>query len=432
MGLRPQGATPSVSTGSKPNVLFVTPWMPRPTGSGPAMRAYYSLRALSRTYEPYVLIVGVYERDNTPEPPPDGATQWKWVGLQWRRDFELVRRGVLFESSADRYFDRYEMPSEWRFATDRRVAVAAQAFAGVGFDLIHVFRLYATPYAQPYAEASPGTVTQLDLDEVESSTRKRLADLCEMNGDSRSGRRFRRDAVEYLRVERAELSKWGRVLVSSEVERDRLKAVADLARVDILPNVYPARPLPPSREQTPFRFLFVGQLGYDPNADALRWFVRNMWPLIRERATPEVAFDVVGAGAPRPLARELKSTAGVRYWGRLDTLDRVYKEAGAVIVPLRAGGGTRIKVLEAFARGVPVVATTVGVEGLDVVAGRDLLIADSETDFAAAGLRLAAETNLRQELRKNAHHLCEDHYQPEAMAEVLAPSVKIAGTMIDR
>ncbi len=419
-----------MSRSSKPNLLFVTPWMPRPTGSGPAMRAYYSLQALSRHYQPHVLVVGVYE-GATPYPPPDITAKWGHVGLSWR-DPALLRRSALFRLLPKRYYSECQVPSEWRFATDRRIARAAQAFAGVDFDLIHVFRLYATPYARPYVDASPRAATQLDLDEVESSTRERIATLHEANGDHRAAQRFQRDVEIYSRIERTELPRWQRVLVASEVEKDHLRSLADTVRVDVLPNVFPVPLLSPSQDDQPFRFLFVGQLGYDPNADALRWFMRNVWPLIRERAAREVMLDVVGAGAPRPLTRELESTAAVRYRGRLDTLDGIYAEAGAVIVPLRAGGGTRIKVLEAFARGVPVVSTAVGIEGLDTVADRDLLVADDETGFAAACLRLAAEADLRQPLRENAHRLCVDRYQPRAMADVLTPTTKVAGAKIDR
>ena len=74
-------AAPLVSSASKPNLLFVTPWMPRPTGSGPAMRAYYSLQALSRNYQPHVLNVGVYEKGQSAEPPADLRAEWAHIDL---------------------------------------------------------------------------------------------------------------------------------------------------------------------------------------------------------------------------------------------------------------------------------------------------------------------------------------------------------------
>lgn len=419
-----------MSSSSKPNLLFVTPWTPRPTGSGPAMRAYYSLQALSRNYQPHVLIVGVYE-GGSPAPPSGLPARWARANLSWR-DPGLLRRFVLFRLLPKRYYSTYQVPSEWRFATDLRIKRAAQVFAGVDFDLIHVFRLYATPYARPYVDASPSAVTQLDLDEVESSTRERIAVLHETNGDHRAARRFRRDVEVYSHIEQSELPRWQRVLVASEIESKHLRSLVETVRVDVAPNVFPATPLPPSQYCQPFRFLFVGQLGYDPNADALLWFMRDVWPLLRKRENQEVELDVVGSGASRRLARELRSTPGVRYWGRVENLDRIYAEVGAVIVPLRAGGGTRIKVLEAFARGVPVVSTSIGVEGLNVVADRDLLVAHDEIDFAAACLKLAVEPDLRETLRENAHRLCLARYQPQAMAEVLAPSVEVAGVMADR
>jgi len=155
---------------------------------------------------------------------------------------------------------------------------------------------------------------------------------------------------------------------------------------------YAFRGGPPPSE----RILFVGDLSWPPNADAVRWFGRKVWPLVRERR-PAASVEIVGRDAPR----ELLAFADGRFAFAGESGDtRPHWEAAAVaVVPLLAGGGTRLKILEAAACGVPVVSTRIGAEGLDFADGTDLRVGDEPARFADAVVTLLSD---REAARRQA------------------------------
>ena len=174
-------------------------------------------------------------------------------------------------------------------------------------------------------------------------------------------------------------------------ERDR-KALADLGpgpEPVVVPNGvdlsrYAFRSTPPPSE----RILFVGDLSWPPNADAVSWFGRRVWPLVRERL-PDATVEIVGREAPRELlALENERFA---FAGESGDTRPHWSAAAVAVVPLLAGGGTRLKILEAAACGVPVVSTRIGAEGLALSEGRDLRIGDEPGTFAEAVVALLSD-----------------------------------------
>ena len=179
-------------------------------------------------------------------------------------------------------------------------------------------------------------------------------------------------------------------------ERERELLAAHNASVVTVPNGVAPRPEPeaPARlaEGAPLRLLFVGTQSYEPNRQGLDWFVREVVPLLRERVP--IAIDVVGPGRRGP------ELPGLRYVGRVDDLEACYRQAHAAVVPLLAGGGSRLKVLEALAHGVPLVSTPIGIEGFELRDGEHALIAGEPAGLAH---RLEAlESSLRSDARMAA------------------------------
>ena len=321
----------------------------------------------------------------------------------------------------------HEKPSEWRYATGPAIQRAAKAFQGVDFDLVHVYRMFAAPFARPYIQKGRRIRKQMDLEQIESHTRSRMASLYQANGNALKAWSLTHDAEQYRRIEENELPRWDRLYVSSDLAVQRLRKRVRIEHIEVLPNVVedfaPDRDSEKTRE--PFRFLFVGQLGYYPNADAIRFFVRQIWPSIRHWAGQDVALDVVGAGGSDVLMREINRVPGVQGIGAVDDLQVFYEQADAVIAPIRAGGGTRMKVVEAFAHRVPVVATSEAAEGLGALPERHLLVADAPLRFAKECVRLIENSELRNWLRRNAFDLYRESYLPRAMREVLIESLPL-------
>ncbi len=163
-------------------------------------------------------------------------------------------------------------------------------------------------------------------------------------------------------------------------------------------------------EASPRQVMFLGGMHWPPNADGVLWFVREVWPAVRERL-PEACFLAVGKNPPR----ELQSGRGslhqsIRAPGYVDDPGECWAAGGVFVVPLRAGGGMRVKILDAWARGVPVVSTTIGAEGIAYQDGEDLLIADTPYEFAGAVARVLTDGDLARRLAAAGRATVERQY----------------------
>lgn len=146
--------------------------------------------------------------------------------------------------------------------------------------------------------------------------------------------------------------------------------------------------------------VYSGALTYHANFDAVNFFLREILPLVHVQR-PQVKLQITGKLDGVPVVRLPKTDGNVIFTGYLPDIRPTVARSWINIVPLRLGGGTRLKILESLALGTPVVATSKGAEGLNLVPGRDILLADSPADFAAAVLRLLADPDLRETLRRN-------------------------------
>jgi glycosyltransferase involved in cell wall biosynthesis len=178
-------------------------------------------------------------------------------------------------------------------------------------------------------------------------------------------------------------------LVCSQRERDQLHKLVPAARIAVIENGVDAaafHPAAPGAGRK--RLVFVGSMNYHANIDAAVWFTRDIWPAIHRRF-PDWTLTLVGSN-PAAAVMALRGDA-VEVTGTVLSVAPYYEDAFAAIVPLRSGGGTRLKILEAMAAGVPVISTTLGAEGLAVSPGENILIADREESWLGALDSLSAE-----------------------------------------
>lgn len=208
------------------------------------------------------------------------------------------------------------------------------------------------------------------------------------------------------------------IIAVSALEGDLIARANPNLRVAVIPNGCDAqalRPLPESSDgQT---LLYVGTLGYPPHVDAVLHFAETTLPLIRQQI-PDVRFVVVGHRPP-PAVQQLAARGEITMAGSVADVVPFYQQAKVCVVPLRAGGGTRLKILEAMALGRPVVSTTVGSEGLEVKDGEHLMIADAPADFAHRVIQLLRDDELRHRLCQNGRRLVEGRYDWSAISEQL-------------
>lgn len=214
----------------------------------------------------------------------------------------------------------------------------------------------------------------------------------------RRAMRRRRPSISGLQVlrqmrsiERGILRSYSRVAAVSELDARNLRRLASEKAVDVIPNgvdidyFAPADSNPRSLPATNI-IIFTGFLAYYTNSDSLRFFVDDIWPLIRGRR-PDAQFWIVGAN-PTPEVEAMARHAGIEVFASVPDVRPYLEQSTVAIVPLRLGSGTRLKILEALAANRPVVSTTLGAEGLHLESGHDLLRADTPAEFADAVVTL--------------------------------------------
>jgi glycosyltransferase involved in cell wall biosynthesis len=146
---------------------------------------------------------------------------------------------------------------------------------------------------------------------------------------------------------------------------------------------------------------------WPPNADGVAWFTSEVFPLVRKKL-PDVRFVVVGKQPPKALNYLGNNVITTGY---VENTDSYWNGTRIFVVPLHAGGGMRVKILEAWARGVPVISTTIGGEGISYSAGEDILIADTPEEFANAVLQISTDTDLAQRLGRGGRKTFENYYE---------------------
>ena len=361
-------------------LLYVSPVVPSLGGNGLAMRAGMVLQGLSRVCRTSLLVVPLY-------PPLDSPIPEFFQSL--------CERTVCVSADA-----------------------AAEAYRAERFDVIHVFRLSALPFARAYFGDRGSRFRCLDLDDIESLTHRRIAALCRANGDTRAGEAAETAATRYALLEGLAFRGVDRVYVCSRRDRELL-ANRCPNEISVLPNAVrpPARVTP--HPGGVFRFLFLGTLGYYPNHDAVLWFCSAILPVLKSRARIPFEVEFAGRGASETLRAAVES-AGARFAGAVPDVQACYEACHAVIAPLRAGGGSRIKILEAFSYQRPVISTPAGIEGIEAGTDEHVLVGESAEAFASACLRLMENRDLRERLARNAESLWSRRYSPEALQKTVS------------
>ncbi len=165
--------------------------------------------------------------------------------------------------------------------------------------------------------------------------------------------------------------------------------------------------------------LFCGTLGSVANLEGLKWFYDHVWPTV-SHAIPLLKLLVVGSGHPPPEMEQIKKDERIVFSGAVPDVAPWYNRASVAVVPLLTGSGTRLKILEAMAMGLPIVSTSIGAEGIEYTDGTDILIADSNTFFAKQLIGLVQDKMKRKKLQQNALQLVKNRYEWNIIGDKMA------------
>lgn len=296
-------------------------------------------------------------------------------------------------------------PLELSFLHSKELLWKIQQLAlHVGFDILEIEQQHMALYREAFLPGS-STKTLLTFVDLAFVQSKRISRI-ERRLDRKL--RARLNSLMMRRWEPRYAQKFDRCITMSEADRRLLIAKNPLLSVEVISNgvdTLAYQRLPPSPGDPVL--LFVGRMDYPPCADAMLYFHGQVLPLIR-KAIPAVELWIVGTDPPRQV-RQLEGDH-VHVTGRVDDVRPYYERASVCVVPLRAGSGTRLKILEAMALGRPVVTTSLGAEGLEVIPGQHLMIVDGPEGFAARTLSLLNDRGLQEHLATNARQLVASHY----------------------
>lgn len=195
----------------------------------------------------------------------------------------------------------------------------------------------------------------------------------------------------------------------TEISRTEYRLTNVLGHVPTGVDVDSFQPAPPKVQGRPFVMGFLGSMDWMPNIDATLDFVKEILPIVRANL-PDCRFKIIGRKPPAKIRELAVNDPGIEVTGTVEEVQSHVHECDVIVVPLKAGGGTRIKIYEAMAMGVPVVSTTIGAEGLAVTPGEDILVADDALTFAAALLNLAQDRQFSMTLAQKARSEVEANH----------------------
>ena len=242
----------------------------------------------------------------------------------------------------------------------------------------------------------------LDLHNIESVLHAR----CAGTEGRAAGFAHRRFCDAARKLERIWIPRFHEVLVTSEEDAALVRDIAPEARTLVYRNAIPSTPLPPPGNDE--AIVFSGNMEYHPNRSAVAFFRREVWPILRQR-WPQLVWRLVGKN-PGAVKEFTIGDPRIEVVGGVDDAIAELARCRAAVVPLLAGSGTRLKILEAWAAGLPVISTSIGAEGLGARVGEHLLIADGAAGFASAVTRVLACTDLGASLGKAGRLLLEKEF----------------------
>lgn len=451
---------------ARPRILLLTPQRPVQHGNGSRVRTYHVARALSRIGDVHLIQLPRHDRATVPpdvqpflkslrenphaEKPRRGNTArkrrrlarrsvlspWSLDTMDWlmevrrsclgsmeiepfarRRDTlarSLRAHALLFEVGLSHSL--FGVPPtdsiQVRATAEHVLPLVEDGPAARGIDIIWLEHSHLLTLLDPLRRRFPNARTVCNAHNVLS----RLHDGHAPIMTSAVARRWHRvEAAACRRLERSGFAAVDRVYACSEQDKARILQLAPGADVRVWPNgVETAFFLPAERPVGPPLLLLPGSMNYMPNSHGANWFAREILPRVRAEV-PDCRLRIAGRGADQTCSVLAEADPSIDVLGEVPDMRPHFAAATAVIVPLRAGSGTRLKILEAMSMKRAVVSTTIGAEGLGDDSRSRLLLADSEQAFADAIVSIVKDRELRERLERNGREFVQERYDWEMM-----------------
>jgi len=392
-------------------ILFLTSQLPYPPHQGGAIRTYNLIVNLAPRHEIHLLSFVNSPNDLERAGPLRQYCQTIEVVPVPRRSSLKRLLTTLFSPLPDMAL---RLPS-----AEFRLRLAAR-LESERFDVVQVESIEMAPYAMSDTgwETENKPLWIFDDYNAEYVLQQRAFET-----DVRHPRRWIGALYSFIqwqklrRYEAAVCQRVDRVLAVSEADKEILQKLGPGVEVTVIPNGVDTRAYDPGQTYPlvlePHSVVFTGKMDFRPNIDAVLWFCHQVLPLIKTQV-PDVHFYIVGQ-KPTQRLRPLAEDPAVTITGYVDEVQPYIAEAAVYAVPLRIGGGTRLKIMEAMALGKAIVSTSLGCEGYPVTSGRELVMADTPQDFARCVVELLGDTRRRAELGLTGRRFVEERYDWRAI-----------------
>lgn len=387
-------------------VLFLTLSLPVPPNDGGRLRSYHFLKHIaSHSKVTLATFSDKSEIDNQSEALAELCSDILWLPTPVDKS----------RSSLDKASDvrrRYPVALK-QYRSDTIGSRLASRINSHQFDIVHLDHLYLAQYRSLFTMLP----VLINYPDVEAIKQKRIM----ASRQDKYRPRWLMAWLELLRWRRYELDSarsCNTVVVASEIDADYFRnRIADVPIV-VVPNGIDTEIFSPIDQPVDnANLVFVGNMSYMPNIDAVLWFYEDMMPGLLEKR-PEIHLTVVGRDPPEAI-RSLGELDSITVTASVNDVRPYYHNAALSIVPLRAGSGTRLKILEAMALGVPVVSTSVGSEGLQLINGKDIVVSDEAENFAFNVLNLLDQPDKRGNIARHARRTVEKYYDWSEIANPL-------------
>lgn len=398
--------------GTKPRLLFVSHCLPYPPHSGVTKRTYNILKQLSKSFR--ISLIAFSRRNHQPDlaslqeavdelsrhtdflPPPSRIpSEWSRITWVWAHMCTLL--------GSEAY--TYHLYASDGFSGSLRSALQAPQPDIIHLDSIDLYR---------WVQLLPKVPIVCTHHNIES-------DLLRLRAQRLSSWPARRyltmQAARVEKVERSMSRRFSLNVTVSDVDAERLRSLSPGAETAVIPNGVDTSLIVPRPDISARsgRLLFIGPTYSLPNADAVDFFLRHAWPRILGKRA-DVTFQIIG-DCPLRLRKRYERFERVEVVGAVPDFRPYMAKASCCLVPMRIGGGTRLKILDAWAMGKPVVSTPIGCQGLDAIDGQNILIRDGGLAFADAVIEVVRDSRFADRLGKNGRRTVERKYDWDDLGE---------------
>ena len=404
------------------NILFLTQIVPFPPDAGPKVKTYHVLRALVNQGHSVTLVAFVRPEEEQHIPALEKiCTAVYAVPIRRSRIADI---GFMLRS----YLTKRPFLIERDDLRPMQELVNKLVLEG-NFHFIHADQLtmaqFAIRGASAFTDKKPKVI--FDAHNAVWTIVERMQE---------QARWFLKPvlSIETKRVKRYEgelLKTVDYVLAVTDVDKAGLEEALSfsnvrkeerVAPITVIPIAVDTQQLQPiKRTPSSMNIVTLGTLHYPPNADGIRWFLNDVFPLVQERV-PAATLTIIGKNPPKDfLDAAAHSPKALKVTGYVPELAPYFEKSAVMVVPVRAGGGMRVRILEAFAYAMPVVTTTIGLEGINAEPGKDVLVADTETDFANYVSGLLENVSLQNNLSVNGRILAMTKYDWQVVLSAMMP-----------